>query len=498
MRLLQFSVATSTVSVDSYSPFLDEFGPTKYDPLSRYNGAEENFTVPIDFVTRTTSFQTDALTVVTPTAVEIGRATARSGWPASVSWKGLTQNRTYAWTATSSNAAGDELGDVEQYGGVFVASVAGTDVTAPVLDVPADSSIAQGAAFDPLDGVTATDDSDGDVTDAVRVTGAVDSSQPGVYTLVYSVADANGNAAQASRSVRVTAVVAPPRTATTVAAGKVTAVFGVGATLRATVSPAEAGGFVQFSNGEDTLCQAPVTNGTAVCSVSVLPPPGEYAIDAEYSGDDTHAESQRSFVLVVTDDSLSGKKTTTLGATVSPTSYGSRSKVTVRVATPAGLTGLTGTVTVSGAGATQTHAVGSGSIAFALPATLKPGRHAMTVTYSGDGQVEPATRVVQLTVSTAKPAAAHLSVSAKPSAKHKGRATVKVSASKGLTAVTGKVTVILTSGKHSKKVTGTLKKGRVVISLPKLSKGTWKVSVKYAGNAYYSARTTNAPRIVVK
>lgn len=69
----------------------------------------------------------------------------------------------------------------------------------------------------------------------------------------------------------------------------------------------------------------------------------------------------------------------------------------------------------------------------------------------------------------------------KPTRKAKGKIAAKVKA-KGL-AVTpeGKVAVTLKQGKASKKANGTLKAGKVTITLPKLAKGTWKATVTYGG-----------------
>lgn len=96
---------------------------------------------------------------------------------------------------------------------------ASSDTTAPVLaGVPAASSVAQGQPFEPMAGVTAVDDVDGDLTAAVTVEGSVDTRAPGVTTLTYRVSDAAGNSATATRVVTVTAVaptftgVAPTRT----------------------------------------------------------------------------------------------------------------------------------------------------------------------------------------------------------------------------------------------------------------------------------------------
>ncbi|KAA8822902.1 immunoglobulin-like domain-containing protein, partial [Bifidobacterium vespertilionis] len=77
------------------------------------------------------------------------------------------------------------------------------DTTAPVFAGVEDASVAFGADFDPLAGVTASDDVDGDVTGSVKVSGSVDTSKPGVYELTYTVADAAGNTATAKRKVTV-------------------------------------------------------------------------------------------------------------------------------------------------------------------------------------------------------------------------------------------------------------------------------------------------------
>ncbi|MDM4762276.1 Ig-like domain repeat protein [Galbitalea sp. SE-J8] len=590
LRLLQVDIAKSTLSVDSYSPVLDRFGPTIYDPLSRYNGAEENFTVPIDLTSRTTSFSTDALTVVTPTTTVIGTATARSGWPATVTWSGLTRGTTYAWTATSRNAAGEDLGDVEQYGGVFVATAAGSDTTAPVLTLPADTTVPQDEPFDALAGVTATDDSDGDVTASVQVAGAVDTATPGSYTLVYSASDANGNVAQASRTVRVRATPVPDLDVTTVSVPRSTATFGTPAVLTASVSPAGATGFVQFSNGEDVLCQATVTDGTASCTVDILPPPGEYAAEAAYSGDDTRAESRTSFVLAVTDPTLPaslgigiaaapsiagvptvgstlvatpgaftgdptdvagqwlldgsaipGATGATLGvdaawvggvigyrsvasksgttgtvtatsaplapvsqsatsvtAAASPARYGTSTPVSVAVARPAGVAALTGSVTLSGAGVSRTVPVGTGTVTIALPRTVKPGSYAVSIGYAGDPAVGSSSTSIALIVAAAKAHAPKLSVTKKPTVRKTGRATVRIAAAAGLAAASGRVTVTLVSGAHTKKVRATLAKGRASVTLPKLARGTWRVKAVYAGSGYYAPSTSATSKVVVR
>lgn len=57
------------------------------------------------------------------------------------------------------------------------------DTTVPVLPGVDDVTVEQDSEFEPLAGVSAMDDVDGDVTDAVKVSGSVDAAKPGEYVL---------------------------------------------------------------------------------------------------------------------------------------------------------------------------------------------------------------------------------------------------------------------------------------------------------------------------
>lgn len=78
--------------------------------------------------------------------------------------------------------AGDSLlasqvaGSTNQFGGVFTATAKGTDVTAPQISFPTDTTVDQDAAFDALADVSATDNADGDVSSSLQVVGSVDTS----------------------------------------------------------------------------------------------------------------------------------------------------------------------------------------------------------------------------------------------------------------------------------------------------------------------------------
>ena len=74
----------------------------------------------------------------------------------------------------------------------------------PVITLNGDNpmTVEMGSTFeDP--GATATDNVDGDLTSQIQVTGSVDTSQFGTYTLTYSVTDSAGNTATATRTVNV-------------------------------------------------------------------------------------------------------------------------------------------------------------------------------------------------------------------------------------------------------------------------------------------------------
>mgnify|MGYP002235400136 CR=1 FL=1 len=85
-----------------------------------------------------------------------------------------------------------------------VLKVASADDVVPVISgVNESTTITVGSKFDPMAGVSATDDIDGDLTDKITVEGSVDTSKEGEYTLVYSVTNSRGKTATFTRTVTV-------------------------------------------------------------------------------------------------------------------------------------------------------------------------------------------------------------------------------------------------------------------------------------------------------
>ncbi|TCK67740.1 putative secreted protein (Por secretion system target) [Winogradskyella wandonensis] len=93
-------------------------------------------------------------------------------------------------------------GEVEDYTVVIESS--GPDTTAPVITLNGSASITLELqeTYNEL-GATATDNVDGDLTSSIVTSGTVNTNIAGTYTVTYSVSDAAGNAASATRTVTV-------------------------------------------------------------------------------------------------------------------------------------------------------------------------------------------------------------------------------------------------------------------------------------------------------
>ena len=85
-----------------------------------------------------------------------------------------------------------------------VLKVASADDVVPVISgVNESTTITVGSKFDPMAGVSATYDIDGDLTDKIKVEGTVDANKVGDYKLVYSVTNSRGKTTTFTRTVHV-------------------------------------------------------------------------------------------------------------------------------------------------------------------------------------------------------------------------------------------------------------------------------------------------------
>lgn len=177
--------------------------------------------------------------------------------------------------------------------------------------------------------------------------------------------------------------------------------------------------------------------------------------------------------------------------------YGQSGTATVSV-TNAGSRPVTGTVTLTGAGPNQTKTLVNGKAAFALPKSLSPKAYTLTASYSGSSLLNVSSKTSRFSVARAKSKAPTFKKTKTPTSKKSGKATVTVSTVSGLAKATGKVTVTLKKGSSSKKVSGYLSGGKRSIKLPKLKKGTWKVTVSYAGDKNYVGQKSKTYSLKIK
>ena len=77
------------------------------------------------------------------------------------------------------------------------------DKNPPTLSGADNLQLDIGQSFDPLAGVAATDEVDGDLTASIQVEGQADLTKNGYYTLTYTVTDSSGNKASQQRTITV-------------------------------------------------------------------------------------------------------------------------------------------------------------------------------------------------------------------------------------------------------------------------------------------------------
>ncbi|QIG43589.1 ExeM/NucH family extracellular endonuclease [Nocardioides anomalus] len=149
----------------------------------------------------------------------------------------------------------------------------------------------------------------------------------------------------------------------------------------------------------------------------------------------------------------------------------------------------TGTVTVSlGAATLGTGTLTGGRTTVTIPpSSLAPGTYSLTVRYSGDGAVQPASTTTTLSVAKAASSVEADTKQDKPTVGDKIKVVVDVQGAGGLPA-TGQVTVVVKGGRD---VTATLVNGSVVVKAGRYTKpGKRTVVITYLGSSTLEASTT--------
>lgn len=83
------------------------------------------------------------------------------------------------------------------------------DTTAPIISGASDVTVEAGRTFNGTQGMSASDETDGNLTAKVIVSGTVDVKKPGVYVLTYTVNDRAGNVGKVVRRVTVKDTIKP-------------------------------------------------------------------------------------------------------------------------------------------------------------------------------------------------------------------------------------------------------------------------------------------------
>jgi len=238
------------------------------------------------------------------------------------------------------------------------------------------------------------------------------------------------------------------------------------------------------TSGAWSTYASPVTVGSAATTVQYR------AVDVAGNVEVTNAAAVPAAGVVL--------KTTSTAAVVAPSTvtFGKSVKVVVRVSgsggTPTGTVRVTDGKTLVGSakllGGKATVTVASG---------LTVGSHTLTVTYSGDTAFAASSDTVKVTVTKASSATTVKVTPKNPTHAQRATVTATVKTVQPTGSVTVKVThaVKKTVVKHGKKVTTTVtttavsmkvalsKNGTATVRLPKLAKGTYRLTVTYGGSA---------------
>lgn len=416
LRMLQFDTETSTMSVDTYSPYFDNFGATEYDLRAdgsqtkpRYNGAEDNMVLPVDLSVRKTSFETDSLALYVPTEV-IGEQTVKSGETAEVTWTGLTSGTSYGWVVTARTADGGvaTADPAVLRTGLQPASLSaepvtgpyGSDLTVPVTVEAEATVVGDGEVTLSQNGTLL---GRADVRDNVARVVVPGGLQPGTHTL-----DAEFTGSEVATDAVGTARVTVERGGALLTAEAAPVSAGQAGQVQVRVDGAglDPSGSVQVLAGERVLADVPLTVGVAGTATVPLPvlEPGRHQLVVAYSGNDALTATRVPVEFVVHQTPVvtppaPGAVASQVTASARPGKVRRGKKVTftVRVAasaTPTGVVQVARNGRVVGTGTVNA----SGVAKVKVKATAKPGRRSFTLRYLGNQAVQPSSGKVKVRV----------------------------------------------------------------------------------------------------
>ncbi|MCL8251162.1 Ig-like domain-containing protein [Aeromicrobium fastidiosum] len=172
--------------------------------------------------------------------------------------------------------------------------------------------------------------------------------------------------------------------------------------------------------------------------------------------------------------------------------YGTARTANVSVA-GTGSIAPTGTVTASVGGTVVGSAnLAGGTAAIALPSTQGVGTAQVVYSYAGDTNHDASSTTRTATVSRAAATVTRNKIKKAPTTRRAGKTSLSLrSAAPG--PITGKVKVTFKKkGQKTKTKTVTVRNGKASVTIPKLAKGTWRISVKYAGSTSFAPTATKS------
>jgi Bacterial Ig-like domain (group 3) len=256
---------------------------------------------------------------------------------------------------------------------------------------------------------------------------------------------------------------------------------------------------VQKGGSTVATASSAVSQGAASVTLPILSP-GSYTYTVSYPGDSQILPFTNTGSLTV---SPAGANVVGISTVVDQEpSAKVEGSYKVTLSTPSGLATASGAVTVHLAnGATHLDIAGTltnGVVTVALP-ELAAGVWNVGVSWAGDANYPAAEWAgASIDVPRVAPDKVKGSVSKAPTVKAAGKYKVTISTPSGFSNATGKVTLKVKKGSTTRTVTGKLSKGAVLVNVPKLTSGTWKVAISWAGDSDYLAASATGPSIKVK
>jgi len=239
--------------------------------------------------------------------------------------------------------------------------------------------------------------------------------------------------------------------------------YGDNATVSVSV-PGDVPGNIKFVIG-GSIYRVKVVSGSAVLSVPDLSE-GTYEVTASYAGNVKYKAASVSTSFTVSKIPLD------LTPIVSDIYYGENATISVNLPKD-----VPGNVRFIVDGTTYKVKIVSGKASISIP-NLKAGVHNVTVTYAGNIKYAPSTATATFTVNKYSPG---LTVTAN-NINQGSNALISVNIAKD---APGNVRITVDGVKYTVKIVS----GKATLEIPGLAKGTYGVTVTYAGNVKYSSET---------